>query len=56
MERSEALKRLLEACQARIKEYQGRSVQADIPSVENALYCLCRELTELEAILLAKRP
>ena len=56
LERREALERLLEACQTRMEEYHGRSVQADIPSVENALYCLCRELTELEAILLWKRP
>ena len=55
MERRKAVKEILEECQERLEEYIGRSVQADIPSVENALYCLCRELVELEAILLTKR-
>ena len=48
------MKSLLEACVERIREYDKRSGNVDIPSVENALYCLCKELVALETILLAK--
>ena len=54
MESREVLKRLIDACQARTKEYQGRSDETEIPSVENALYCLCKELAELQISLLTK--
>ena len=55
MERREAVKKILKKCHERLEEYHGRSIEVGIPSVENALYCLCRELVELEAILLTKR-